>query len=63
MDPLTQLHAVSRQIEDQRALTELRDRLIVEARAAGASWKDIAEASGLAYQTVRNIGQKAKNCD
>jgi len=60
MDTLTQLRAVSQQIEDQRALIDLRDQLIVQARDAGVAWGQIAEATGMAVQSVRNIGQRKK---
>ena len=61
MAQLDELSAVQRRLDDQKALMKMRDQLLLEARAEGFGWKEIARALNIGDpQIARNLGQRAK---
>ena len=61
MTKLEELSAVQRRLDDQKALMKLRDQLLLEARAEGFGWKEIARALNIGDpQIAMNLGQRAK---
>ena len=58
MNPLDQL---ARESEEAAQLAANRDRLIVEARQNGATWRAIATAAGRTELAVRAAAKKANN--
>lgn len=61
MAKLEELAAVQRRLDDQKALMKMRDQLLLEARAEGCGWKEIACALNIGDpQIARNLGQRAK---
>lgn len=55
MTPLQQLR---RDTRTRAVLDGRRDRLIREARAGGATWREIAETVGLTQQAVMNAAAR-----
>ena len=61
MTKLEELAAIQRRLDDQKALMKMRDQLLLEARAEGCGWKEIARALNIGDpQIARNLGQRAK---
>lgn len=61
MAKLEELAAVQRRLDDQKALMKMRDQLLLEVRAEGCGWKEIARALNIGDpQIARNLGQRAK---
>ena len=61
MTKLEELAAIQRRLDDQKALMKMRDQLLLEARAEGFGWKEIARALNIGDpQIARNLGQRAK---
>lgn len=58
MNPLDQL---AHESKEAAKLADNRDRLIVEARQAGATWRAIATAAGRTELAVRAAAKKANN--
>lgn len=52
---MTDLDALARICERHRTLTTQRNEAIAAARKAGASWRELARATGLSVEGVRQI--------
>lgn len=59
-EPSTEkLHEVQRVSTTARAVVTERDRLIRAARADGASWTELSDASGLSRSGVRRVCERS----
>jgi DNA invertase Pin-like site-specific DNA recombinase len=61
-DLATELRSVTQQLDqldtERDALVQQRDALIVRARAAGGSLRELAEIVGLGHMTVKRIAEQ-----